>query len=100
MGRHNFNCIHALKLDLLRYKMSDNMKFSLVRSIKRKRLLYDFQDFVDCVNDKGTAILMHPGDFIDFQNEKGSAKDVHCPLIADISEDFLEILLHRPRLQG
>ena len=48
--------------------------------------MYDFQDFVDCVNDKGAVILMHPEDFIDFQNEKRSAKDVHCHLIADISE--------------
>ena len=58
-----------------------------LRSTRRKRLLYDAQDFVDCVNDnKGTVILMHPEDFFDFQNEGRSVKDVHCPLIADISE--------------
>ena len=51
-------------------------------SIRRKSFLYDVQNFVDCVN----VILLHPEDFIDFQNEKRSAEDVHCPLIADISE--------------
>ena len=61
-----------------------------LRSIRIKRFLYDFQDFIDGVHDKGTLILMHPEDFIDFQNEKGSAEDVHCPLIADISKSSLE----------
>ena len=48
--------------------------------------MYDFQEFIDCVNDKGTAILMQPEDFIDFKNEKGNSKDVHSPWIANISE--------------
>ena len=58
---------------------ADSAHHNNENAIRRNRFLYDFQDFVDCVNYKSTVILMHPEDFIRLQNEKWSAKDVHCP---------------------
>ena len=44
--------------------------------------LYDFQDFVDCVAKRGSAVFMNRDDFIDDSNEKGSGKDVRCPILS------------------
>ena len=49
--------------------------------IRSKKRLYDFQDFVDCVNNRGSADIMKPEDFFEDVNEKGSSKDVICPLL-------------------
>ena len=51
----------------------------------RKKILYDFQDFVDCVNERGNAVTMETNEFYDFKNEKGSGKDVQCPLLKTVS---------------
>ena len=53
--------------------------------IKSRRKLYNFQDFLDCVNESGHAERMEAKDFIDFRSEKGSASDVRTPKLRSIS---------------
>ena len=85
-----YSCVLSITLRFFEkghtFMSADSAHHNNENATRRKRLLFDFQDFVDCGNDKGAAILMHTEDFIDFQNGKGSAKDVHCTLIADISD--------------
>ena len=56
---------------------ADSANHDNENAIRRKWFLYDFQDFVACVNDKGTAIIIDAADFIYYKNEKGIAKDIH-----------------------
>ena len=78
---HPLSCVMSITLRFFEkghtFMSADAAHHNNENAIRRKRFMYDFQDFVDCVNDKGTAILMQPEDFIDFKNEKGNSKDVH-----------------------
>ena len=66
--------------------MSADSFHHLVESeIRTKGKLYDFDDFVDCVDKRGTAIQMESNEFFEYENEKGTAKDIKTPLLKDIS---------------
>ena len=48
--------------------------------------LYDFDDYVDCVEKSGIAIKMQSSDFFDLKSYKSVAKDTRYPLLSTISE--------------
>ena len=53
--------------------------------IRRKKYLYNFADYVECVESVGKASLMLPDDFIDYSNKKSTAKDTNYPKLSDLS---------------
>ena len=54
-------------------------------NIRHEKYLYDFNDYVQCVEKAGSAIEMKPSDFLDLKNKKGVGKDTRYPLLCTIS---------------
>ena len=48
--------------------------------------LYNFKDFVECLDSAGKVSVMAAEDFFDFRNQKNSGKDTNYPKLAEISE--------------
>ena len=46
------------------FMSADSFHHSVEEEIRSKKRLYDFQDFVDCVNNRGSADIMKPEDFL------------------------------------
>ena len=55
--------------------------------------MYDFDDFVKCVENCGVAVLMKPNDFFDYMNEKGSGKNINCPLLRKLCHSIQKMFL-------
>ena len=68
------------------FMSADSFHHQIEENIRRKKKLYDFNDYVECVEKGGMAIEMKSEDFLDISSGKSSAKDVRYPRIADISE--------------
>ena len=54
--------------------------------MRRKKYLYDFNDYVDCVDLSRKAFLMRPEDFFDFKSYQSKAKDTNYPNPSEVSE--------------
>ena len=67
------------------FMSADSFHHMVEKSIKAKGKLYDFADFVDCVNEYGEAIEMAPSDFMQYRKELGSGKDVNTPKLRKLS---------------
>ena len=68
------------------FMSADSFHHQVENGIQEVKKLYDFQDFVRCVESKGTAVLMESKDFVNFRNEKSIAKDTCYPKIAEMSQ--------------
>ena len=65
---------------------ADSFHHSVEEEIRKKKSLYDFDDFVECVQNQGIAIVMNAESFSDFKNEKGCGKDIKVPYLKNICE--------------
>ena len=52
------------------FMSDDSFHHQVENGIWEVKKLYDFQDFVRCVESKGTTVLMESKDFVSFRNEK------------------------------
>ena len=67
-----------------KYMAVDSFHHQVEEGIRKRRYLYDFNDYIQVVNLCGNAIEMSHEDFYDFRNYKSNGKDKNYPLIADI----------------
>ena len=67
-----------------KYMAVDSFHHQVEEGIRKRRYLYDFNDYIQVVNLCGNAIEMSHEDFYDFRNYKSNGKDKNHPLIADI----------------
>ena len=67
------------------FMSADSFHHAVENEIRVKKRMYDFDDFVKCVENCGVAVLMKPNDFFDYMNEKGSGKNINCPLLRKLS---------------
>ena len=74
------------QLTLRYFEKGHSFHHQIEENIRRKKKLYDFNDYVECVEKGGMSIEMKSEDFLDISSGKSSGKDVRCPRIADISE--------------
>ena len=65
---------------------ADSFLHQVENGIREVKKLYDLQDFVRCVESKGTAVLMESKDFINFQMKKVLQKTQANPKIAEMSQ--------------
>ena len=65
---------------------ADSFNHQAEDKIRRKKYLYDFNDYVDCLDPSGKALLMRPVDFFDFKSYHSNAKDTNYPNLSEISE--------------
>ena len=68
------------------FMSADSFHHQVEDKIRRKKYLYDFNDYVDCVDSAGKALLMRPEDFFDFRSYQSKAKDINYPNLSEISE--------------
>ena len=83
----------SLKLIMFKYfekghifMSADSFYYQVEDKIRRKKYLYDFNDYVDCIDSVGKALLMRPNDFFDFKSYQSKAKDTNYPNLSQISE--------------
>ena len=69
----------------------DSFHHQVEDKIRRKKYLYDFNDYVDCVDSAGKALLMTPKDFFDFKSYQSKAKDTNYRNLSEV----LEIQFHK-----
>ena len=88
---HYVNQNNPLKTLTLRYfekghtfMSADSFHKNVEEAMTGKGKLYDFQDFVDCVDTFGTAIEMQPTEFKLFKNELSRGKDTKFPHLSDV----------------
>ena len=67
------------------FMAGDSFHRQVEEGIRKRRYLYDFNDYIKVVNLSGNAIEMLQEDFYDFRNYKNNKNDTNYPLIADIS---------------
>ena len=65
---------------------ADSFHHQVEDKIRRKKYLYDFNDYVDCVDSAGKALLMRPEDIFDFKSYQSIAKDINYPNLSEISK--------------
>ena len=58
---------HFMSCDSFHHLIEDN--------IRHEKYLYDFNDYVQCVEKAGSAIEVKPSDFLDLKSKKGVGKD-------------------------
>ena len=69
------------------FMSADSFHKNVEEAMASKKKLYDFSDFVECVNKHGTAIEMKPTEFMKFENNLNrTGKDCKFPHLADASE--------------
>ena len=67
-----------------KYMAVDSFHHQVEEGIRKRRYLYDFNDYIQVVNLCGNAIEMSHEDFYDFRNYKSNGEDKNYPLIGDI----------------
>ena len=64
----------------------DSFQYQVQDRIWWKKHLYDFNDFVECVDNVWKSCLMATEDFFDFKSYKSKAKYINYLKLAEISE--------------
>ena len=65
---------------------ADSFHHQVEDKIRRKKYLYDFNDYIHCLTSAGNALLMRPEDFFDFKSYQSKATDTNYPNLSEISE--------------
>ena len=68
------------------FMAADSFHKNVEDAMRHKKKLYDFNDFVECIDKHGTAIQMEPVEFKQFGNELSRGKDTKYPHISDVVE--------------
>ena len=63
---------------------ADSFHHQVEDKMRRKKYLYDFNDYVDSIDSAGKALLMRPEDFFDFKSYQSKAKDANYPDLSEI----------------
>ena len=90
---HYVNMDNPVKKIILRYfekghtfMSADFFHKNVELAMSTMKKVYDFSDFVECVDKHGTAIEMQPNEFKLFKNHLSHGKDTKFPHLSDISE--------------
>ena len=67
------------------FMAADNFHHQVEEGIRKRRYLYDFNDYIQVANLCGNAIEMSHKDFYDFRNYRSNGKYTNYSFIADIS---------------
>jgi len=69
------------------FMSADSFHASVEKAMKKKRNVYDFSDFAECINkNHGQAIQMQSLDFTDWPNGSSTARFTHKPLLKDVCQ--------------
>ena len=68
------------------FMSADSFHHQVEAAMREKKNVYDFQEFVDCINKSGIAVEMKPSDFIDYKKYLSAAKDTEYPLLSNVVE--------------
>lgn len=68
------------------YMSADSFHHRVENQVKKVRNLYDFRDFVNCVDRAGKAVIMKPSNFKAWKNElsQGKSSKLTRPLLDDV----------------
>lgn len=67
------------------FMSADSFHALVEKTMRKKKNIYDFEDFSDCISLGGTLLVMQPGDFMDFEKKVSSGKDTNYPYIKDMA---------------
>ena len=69
------------------FMSADSFHHEVEKAMRKKKKLFDFEDFSACVSVQGTAVEMKAEDFIDYKNRlsRPPSKDVNYPYLKDVS---------------
>ena len=67
------------------FMLADSFHHQVEEAMRKKKNLYDFADFSQCVSKSGIAVEMTVEDFFDFRNNLSSGKDTFYRYLKDVS---------------
>ena len=68
------------------FMSADSFHHSVEKEFRKRKNIYDFQDFVDVINTNGEAVIMKHGDCKLFTKDVSEAKYTCKPLLQDVAE--------------
>lgn len=90
---HYVNQVNPLKSVTLRYfekghtfMAADSFHKDVEGAMRHMKKMYDFDDFVECVNKHGKAVEMKPTEFSLYKNHLSRGKDTKFPHLSEIVE--------------